>query len=150
MRQFRICQAQFSSFHHMWQASLYLGAQQSGAIFSISLLQLRPRLPSVLALLSVHSSIPRDPRDAGRSLVGRHGNRSATGRARLGRRIDPREDFFEGITISLKKFSIFWALLIFQVIKGCPSPSKLTKDISQSEHHEQRHNRNDGIRIVSR
>src|SRR4030088_3544541 len=59
------------------------------------------------------------------------GNPSDSSRAKfaLGRRIDPQEDFFEGITISLKKFSIFWALLILQVIKGCPSPSKLTKDI---------------------
>src|SRR5262245_25863107 len=89
--------------------------------------------------------IPCDARGAWRSLTGRHGSRSATGRAPLNRRIDLQEHFFEGIAISRKKFPILWVLLILQVIKGCPSPSKLTKDISQSENREQRHNRNDGI-----
>src|SRR5262245_29812385 len=89
-------------------------------------------------------------RGAGRSMLG---GAQSFARAERRRLADSslREDFLEGLAISLEELPVFRALLVLivlKVVEGCRRPSKPVEHVGQSENRQQRRNRNQGISIV--
>ena len=70
--------------------------------------------------------------------------------APLGRSMDLREHFSEGITISLEELLVFRVLLIPQIIEGCPRPPKPPKYIGQDARRQQGGNGDQRISVVGR
>src|SRR5262245_6203278 len=106
------------------------------------------QLKSVRGTDGISRSARRDVRGARRRLLGDAQAVLRQGRAPPVRGLRLREDLLEGRTISLEELPVFRALLVPQVVEGRPRPSEPVEYIGQSEHRQQRRNRNQGTSVV--